>query len=376
MYIVGLMSGTSLDGIDAALVEIEGAGMNTKVNLLAFTTEDFSEETSQRIRRAIDPKTSSVDLICSLNVELGELFAQAVHSVCAKAQFDHSRLDLVASHGQTLYHLPKPDQPGFYASTLQVGDAAVICERTQTNVVNDFRMRDMAVGGEGAPIVPYTDYLLYKSDQKTRLLQNIGGIGNVTVIPRGADLSDLVAFDTGPGNMIIDALMQHFYQLCYDKNGERAASGKIDQTILDDMLQHPYFQLEPPKTTGREMFGVQYVEELLGKYEARPEDWIATATRFTAESIAYHVKPLIDGPTELIVGGGGSYNDVLMRELANLLPNVRVLRQEDLGYSSEAKEAIAMAILGNETWHHLPSNVPSATGASRPVMLGSITYYN
>lgn len=376
MYVVGLMSGTSLDGIDAALVEIEGCGMDTKVRLLEFITEEFSDETSQRIRQALDPVTSSVELICSLNVELGELFAQAVHTVCAKHSFELKNLDLVASHGQTLYHLPKPEQPGFYASTLQVGDAAVICERTQTNVVNDFRMRDMAVGGEGAPIVPYTDFLLYKSDQKTRLLQNIGGIGNVTVIPRGASLSDLVAFDTGPGNMIIDGLMQHFYQLCYDKNGEHAASGTVNQKMLEEMLQHPYFELDPPKTTGREMFGVQYVEELLATYQAEPADWIATATRFTAESIARHVRPFIDGPTELIVGGGGSYNRTLMNDLKELLPEVDVLRQEDLGYSSEAKEAIAMAILGNETWHHLPSNVPSATGAAKPVILGSITYYN
>lgn len=375
MYAVGLMSGTSLDGIDAALVEITGSGIETKVTLLHFITKKLSDATLQRIRQSLNPETGRVDLLCSLNMELGYLFADAVLEVCQSACFDSTQLDFVASHGQTIYHLPHPEKKEYVASTLQLGEAAVICEKTKATVVSNFRMRDMAVGGEGAPIVPYTDYLLYRSETKQRLLQNIGGIGNVTVVPQKAELADVVAFDTGPGNMIIDAFMHHFYQKKYDANGEKAAEGKVNDEVLHYMMHHPYITAPYPKTTGREMFGSEYIEELLEKFQLAAEDWIATATAFTAESIALNIQPFITPTTELIVGGGGSYNSTLVMMLRQALPNVTVLIQEDLGYSSDAKEAIAMVILANETLHHQPSNVPSATGATRAVPLGSVTYY-
>ena len=373
VYAIGIMSGTSLDGVDAALVEISGVNEDTKVELIHFSSLEIPEETENQIRESFSLETSHSALISSLNVELGELFADAAIKVSKEAGISLEDIAFIASHGQTIYHIPNQTKK-YKASTLQIGEAAVIAEKTGCTVVSNFRPRDMAVGGQGAPIVPYSEFILYRDNEKTRLLQNIGGIGNVTVIPQNALLSELLAFDTGPGNMIINELTQHFYNQPYDKDGEYAASGKVIQSLLTEWMNHPYIVKEPPKTTGREEFGVQFVQEYLEKYNFRPEDWIATATMFTAQSIAWNVKPFITDQTELIIGGGGSYNPTLVRMIGEALPNVTVLRQEDLGLSSDAKEAVAMAILGNQTLHRQPSNVPSATGASKAIILGQVTF--
>lgn len=375
MLAVGLMSGTSLDGVDAALVEITGVNETTQLELLKFNSYPFTEAVKERIKAALSVATSNVEVICSLNFELGQLFGEAVVKICQEYGINSEELGFVASHGQTLYHLPRPNKAELLPSTLQVGESAVISELAKTTVVSDFRYRDMAVGGQGAPIVPYSEYILYRSTECTRILQNIGGIGNATVIPRNGQFEQLTAFDTGPGNMIIDELCRRFYGQEYDRDGAHGASGQVNQDVLQALLQHPYFAKPFPKTTGREEFGTEYVTKILANYQLAPDDWIATVTALTAETIAQAVRQFADGQTELIVGGGGSYNPTLVKMIKAALPNVKVMIQEDLGYSSDAKEAIAMTILGNQTLQHQPSNVPSATGARKPVILGKVTYY-
>lgn len=375
-YAVGLMSGTSLDGIDVALVKIDNDEGREVYTLIDFITEGFSKEEKARIVQGLSLKESNVALICSLNMELGQLFGEAVRVICDKNQLATSDLVFVASHGQTLYHQPIA-QPtlGLVPSTLQVGESSVIAEITQTTVISDFRYRDMAVGGQGAPIVPYTEYLLYRSSKVQRILQNIGGISNSTVIPRDGDLTEVEAFDCGPGNMIIDELCRHFYQEEYDSDGAHGAAGQVNEELLAVMMAHPFIAQTGPKTTGREDFGEQYVTELLAKFQMPADDWVRTATLFTAKAIAKSVSPYLTGePTELVVGGGGSYNQTLLQMLAQELPEVKVLTQEDLNFSSDAKEAVAMVVLGQQTYNRRPSNVPSATGASKSVILGKVTY--
>jgi len=374
-YAVGLMSGTSLDGVDAALVEISGKNEETSVQLLAFETYPIKEEIVRKIKKVLSIEESNVELICSLNVELGYVFADAVKDICQKYGIQTEQLDFVASHGQTVYHLPTPGVSQF-ASTLQIGESAIICEETKVTVVSNFRERDMALGGQGAPIVPYSEYILYRNQKRTRLLQNIGGIGNVTIIPKKATLDQLIAFDTGPGNMIIDELCRHLYQVEYDKGGAYSAAGKVNKELLSCLMNHPFIAKSYPKTTGREDFGTNFTQQLIENWSIKPNDLIATATQFTASSIAENLKAFVDEETDLIVAGGGSYNDTLITMLKAQLPTVNVKIQEDIGYSSEAKEAIAMTILANQTLHHRPSNVPRATGARESAILGKITYYN
>ncbi|MEI5993017.1 anhydro-N-acetylmuramic acid kinase AnmK [Candidatus Enterococcus mansonii] len=374
VYAVGLMSGTSLDGIDAALVDISGKNEQTSVTLIEFLTLPFDKETLKRIRQSLSLEESTVEAICSLNVELGEQFAQAVLAVCEKAAISIEQLAFIGSHGQTLFHIPvKRDH--LFPSTLQIGDPAVICERTKTTVVSNFRERDMAVGGQGAPIVPYSEYVLYRSEKSTRILQNIGGIGNLTVIPKAAKQEELIAFDTGPGNVIMNELCLHFFHVEYDKDGNYAKQGRVNEALLEELLAHPYIKKAYPKTTGREEFGKQFTQSLIKRWSLSPVDLIATATMFTAQSIAIAVTPFVQGDTELIIGGGGSYNQTLIAMIKTLLPTVNVMIQEEMGYSSEAKEAIAMAVLANQTIQHGQGNIPSATGAKKSVPLGSITYY-
>ncbi|GIN86397.1 anhydro-N-acetylmuramic acid kinase [Heyndrickxia sporothermodurans] len=374
--VVGLMSGTSLDGIDAALVKISDFGISTKVELIHFNTFPFTEELKKEILQCMDIHTSSVALLTSMNFKLGSLFAEAVKKVCREADVPLTRIDAIGSHGQTVYHLPI--QSDEYAkSTLQIGEPAIIAYETGVTVISNFRAMDMAAGGEGAPLVPYTDYLIYQSQSKGRALQNIGGIGNVTVLPKGGTLDHLYAFDTGPGNMVIDEVCRKRLGLSYDPNGEWASNGKVNKQIVDLWMKEEYFDLSPPKSTGRELFGTHFTEKILKEYnDLSNEDLIATVTYFTAYSIADAYKRYVFPNAhidEMIVGGGGSYNHTLIRMLKELLPNIAIYIQEDIGYSSDAKEAIAFSILANETIHQQYSNVPRATGSKEQVILGSIT---
>ncbi|OOZ88625.1 anhydro-N-acetylmuramic acid kinase AnmK [Bacillus cereus] len=379
MYIAGVMSGTSLDGIDVALVRIEGSGVESKVELIHFTTVSFCNDIKSEIQQALSIETSNVQLICSLNFKLGLCFANAVKEVCKETNFSLEQLDLIGSHGQTIYHQPKQDG-NMIPSTLQIGEPAVIAYETNTTVISNFRTMDMAAGGQGAPLVPYSEVILYRDPSKNRLLQNIGGIGNVTVIPSQQSDRNVIAFDTGPGNMVMDEVCQRLFQLPYDQNGEIAKQGRVVDEILTYCMSHPFLKMNPPKSTGREQFGEKFVSELLKRYEKHSkENILTTVTMFTANSIVHHYKEFIlpyYEIDEVILGGGGSYNRTLVEMLRNGLKdeNCAIFIQEDIGYSSEAKEAIAFAILANETHHRNPSNVPSATGAKQSVVLGNITF--
>lgn len=376
MYAVGLMSGTSLDGVDAVLVEITGQGLETDLKILGFDTFDIPDDLKKEVKQAFSETEGTVDLICSLNFKLGYLFSDCVKQLCTKSNFPLEKLDFIASHGQTVFHIPKAEG-GYAASTLQIGEAAVIAYETKTQVISNFRVMDMAAGGEGAPLVPFSEYVLYGNKENGLILQNIGGIGNATCVPKNPTIDDLFAFDTGPGNMVIDEAMLQLYNTAYDDSGKMAATGSVHQEMLDDMMSHPYVTMEPPKTTGRELFGEKYVTALLKKYNnVKKEDIIATVTMFTAETIAYQYKTFILPKydiTKAIIGGGGSHNKTLLSYLSTLLPGIDILTQEDIGFSSDAKEALAFVILGNETLHKSFSNVPSATGASKKVLLGNIT---
>ena len=377
MLAIRLMSGTSLDGIDAALVKINGCGTETDVQLMEMVTLPIGEELKEQIKTACDPVESNVPLICQLNTELGYQFLKACQILCQKAGIEEKSIDFVASHGQTIWHSPDADPAK--NSTLQIGEPSIIAYGLQTKVVADFRVMDMAAGGQGAPLVPYTDYLLYQSDSKNRLLQNIGGIGNVTVLPKSGSLNELYAFDTGPGNMVIDELMVQLFGQPYDAFGETARAGAIIPTLQKELRTHFYLSQQPPKSTGRELFGKHFVQQLLTKYpEAAPEDLVRTLTDFTAFSIADSYQRFIfpqlgTNDLEVILSGGGAHNHLLIELIKGYLPeSVAVGTQDDIGGSNDAKEAVAFAILGNETLHSRVNNAPAATGAAQGVILGKI----
>jgi uncharacterised protein family (UPF0075) len=377
MLAVGLMSGTSLDGVDTVLCEISGQDESTKVKQLYFKTYDIPESLRTKIRKCCSRELIPVDLICSLNFELGYLFADAVKSLCKDANVKLEDLSFIASHGQTIFHIPKA-YDDYVPSTLQIGEAAIIANECKTKVISNFRVMDMAVGGEGAPLVPYSETLLYGEENQAVALQNIGGIGNVTVLPKKGDTKKVIAFDTGPGNMMIDEAVRTFYGKKYDTDGYYARQGNLIPSLAAELKEHPYFNLEIPKTTGREMFGEHFTKSILEKYHScEPNDLIHTFTWFTAYSIAYHYKKYLIseyGLKKCIIGGGGAYNSYLLELIRNEIPEVTVMTQEEHGFSSEAKEALAFVILGNQTYHRSPSNVPSATGAKKSVILGQITY--
>ena len=378
MLAVGLMSGTSLDGIDAVLCDICGSGNTTRIKQLEFTTLPLSSEIKEKIKRCCNNQ-ATVAQVCSLNFELGELFAKAVQSVCKQYGVKTTQLGFIASHGQTIYHIPRKTSD-YAASTLQIGESAVIAQRCGCPCIANFRVKDIAAGGEGAPLVPFSEYILYSKKDEAVALQNIGGIGNVTVLPANGSIDDVFAFDTGPGNMVIDEAMQCLFNLAYDDNGTIASKGKLIEPLMEQLKKDSYLSLVPPKTTGREVYGSNYTHQLLNQYNTcNPEDIIATLTWFTAYSIAENYRRFIldkHDVKKVILGGGGAHNASLRYFLANELPGIAVLTQEDLGYSSDAKEAIAFVILGNETMHHQFSNVPKATGAKQKVILGNVTYPN
>lgn len=376
MYAVGLMSGTSLDGVDAVLCEITDSSLSTNIKTISFLTYPIAEAIKDKIRLCCANEAHVAD-VCSLNFELGELFAKAAIAVCEKANIKSEELGFIASHGQTIYHQPRNDDK-FVASTLQIGETAMIAQRCGCPVIGNFRVKDMAAGGEGAPLVPFSEFILYREEDYSVALQNIGGIGNVTVLPKRCGIEDVTAFDTGPGNMIIDEAMRQLYQKPYDDGGRIGAQGKLIEAMCEELKAHPYLDMTPPKSTGREMFGEDFTKHLLATYkQERKEDIIATTTWFTAYSIANSYQRFVlpkHEVKEVILAGGGAHNKTLQTMLQEMLPQVRVCTQEDKGFSSDAKEAIAFVILGNETMHHQFSNVPNATGATEKVILGNITY--
>lgn len=370
--VVGLLSGTSADGVDAVVARIDGYGLGAKPETLAFTTLPYSE----RMREAVlEIGRGSVSDLCRMNFVLGERFAEAALQAIRKAGLEPGDVDLVGSHGQTVYHVPRG--PGEVASTLQIGEPDVIAERLGVPVVSDFRTRDIAAGGEGAPLSAYVDYLLFRRAGPPRALLNLGGIANVTVVQQNVE--DVFAFDTGPANMPLDEAVrimsagkEHF-----DRDGRQAAKGRVDENLLQKLLGHPYFKLPCPKTTGRETFGRDFVMPLLrSKGNNRSIDVLATLTAFVAQSIRRSFDEFIlrrAAVSEVLVSGGGVHNLTLLTHLRRLFGKIPIIPLEEVGHDPDAKEALLFAILANDTVHGIPNNIPGATGARWPAVLGKIT---
>ncbi|MGA2858364.1 MAG: anhydro-N-acetylmuramic acid kinase [Candidatus Sulfotelmatobacter sp.] len=404
MIVAGVMSGTSADGINVALVEIgerdearssggcvaaTGAGGQKcpphTIKLLGHAEYPYPLRVRAFVLAAMNAERARVADLARLNFVLGELYAEAV---LATQQKFGAKAELVGCHGQTLYHQgdPKLFLTKKVAATWQTGEAAIIAARVGVPVVSDFRPADMAAGGKGAPLVPYLDYLLFHDSKIGRIVQNIGGIANLTATPAGAHASDIVAFDTGPGNMVIDAVTEKLFGRLYDRGGRIAASGTVLEPVLERVLQQRFFRAKPPKTAGREEFGREFVRDFLRRCaRARKQDVVATATALTARSIADAVRSLVTGRPglgarssfgEMILSGGGARNATLMRMLAaSLAPlGIEMKLADEFGLPSEAKEAAAFALLAYETWSRRPSNVTSATGAKRTAILGKISY--
>ena len=377
---LGIMSGTSADGIDVALVRVG----ERKASLENFAAFPFPPGVQKEIIKLGEGRPVTTGEISQLNFLLGEIFAGAALAACRKFRVAPAEIDVIGSHGQTVFHqgTPAAFHGSCIASTLQIGEPSVIAARTGITTVGDFRPADMAAGGQGAPLVPFVDFLLYRHPRIGRVALNIGGIANVTVIPASARLEDVFAFDTGPGNMVIDALVRHFTRgrKGFDRNAEMAAKGKLLPGLLQTLLREKYFSKLPPKTAGREQYGERYLRALLSHREARharPEDLIRTATNLTALSILDAFHHLIAPKArigELIVSGGGAHNPLLMAQLGCGLNGVRVRTADELGVPGDAKEAFAFAVLAYETLRKRPANVPGATGAKKAVVLGKVCY--
>ncbi len=400
LRVAGLMSGTSADGVGVVIVEIGPRG----VRVLAFDTFAYSSSLRREILNLCRPETARLDRICHFNHVLGEVFADAVIKLCDESGISLRSLDLIGSHGQTIYHYPKGGRYGGRAigSTLQIGEPSRIAQRTGITTVADFRPRDMSAGGEGAPLVPYADGVLFRDERLCRTVQNIGGIANLTFLPplgkekgtfyfsarslsasteaksRMSPFLDVLAFDTGPGNMVIDGMIRLVTKgkRQYDRDGEMASDGEVHEGLLKEMLRHPFLRRRPPKSTGREQFGQQYCEWFYRKAcqeRLMPEDMVATATAFTASSIALAYRRFLPRlPDEMILCGGGAHNATVVRMLQQRLEDVRIRSTDEFGISVDAKEAVSFALLAYATIQGVANNIPAATGASEPVVMGKI----
>jgi anhydro-N-acetylmuramic acid kinase len=408
---LGLMSGTSVDGIDVALVRIAASITQNAAHarLENFVTAPFPAAVRSEVLRIAEGARVSPGEISQLNFRLGRAFGEAALRACRKFRVDPRRLSVIGSHGQTIFHQGRPSRflDENISSTLQIGEPAVIAAITGVTTVGDFRPADMAVGGQGAPLVPFGDYLLYRDPHRGRAVLNIGGIANVTVITKAASPHSVIAFDTGPGNMVIDALVHHFTngRRSFDAEAQMAARGRLLPALVNSLLAENYFRQAPPKSAGREQYGKAYVEKILAwgrRHRARPEDLVRSATMVTALSIAdalhrWVLLPQRKGPAsaasaqrrvnqgtlsrstksplaQLIVSGGGARNPLILAQLSAALGGIEVVTTEALGLPGDAKEAFIFALLADETLHGRPSNLPSATGARRPALLGKICY--
>ncbi len=398
MIVAGVMSGTSADGINVALVLLgrpstrksRGHNSRSSFELLGHSEYAYPTRVRTAILAAMNAQSAKVSDLARLNVLLGELYADAIQATERRFRV---KADLIGCHGQTLYH--QGDLRSFLgkkiATTWQTGEAAVIAARVGAPVVSDFRPADMAAGGTGAPLVPYLDYLLFRDAKIGRIIQNIGGIANLTAIPAGAGAEQVIAFDTGPGNMVIDAVTEALFDRRFDRGGKIAASGNLLEPVLRQIMARDFFHLKPPKTAGREEFGREFVREFLRRCGRAPKpDVVATATALTVQSIADAIQRFVIGRSrtpssnaaksipfrELILSGGGAKNQTLVKMLTEALASMGLVVRlsDDFGLPSQAKEAAAFAVMAYETWNRRPSNVPSATGARRPAILGKISY--
>jgi len=385
MFVLGLMSGTSADGIDVALVRISGPVVSPRAKLVGFTDFPYPSTVRAAVLRLANGASTTTREISQLNFRLGGLFANAALRACKRFGVSAQRVALIGSHGQTIYHQGAASEflGARTSSTLQIGEPAVIAERTGITTVADFRPADIAAGGQGAPLVPFVDYLLYRHPRVGRIALNIGGIANLSVIPAAAKPREVFAFDTGPGNMIIDALAAHFSRgrLRFDRNAALARRGHLDGALLSQLLGHSFFRKSPPKSAGREEFGAEYTARLIALAKRRrvaPADLIHTATAFTAATIAQacerFVLRRVRNVRELIATGGGARNPLLIAYLAALLPSLKLVPADAFGVPVDAKEAFAFAILAFVAFHQRANNLPSATGARHPAVLGKLCY--
>ena len=383
MIVAGIMSGTSADGIDVAVVRIDPRKTNPRLTLLAHDGFRYPVALRRAVLAAMNASKTSTAELARLHWRLGIAYTEAVQATIERHKV---QIDLIGCHGQTLYHQPRAATYAgrSFTCTWQLGEAQVIAGSLGIPVVSNFRPADMVVGGQGAPLVPLLDYVLFADAKRGRVLQNIGGIANLTAIPASAAASAVIAFDTGPGNMIMDALAQQLFKKPFDKDGAFAAKGKVLQPVLQSALRNPYFTLKPPRTAGREQFGREYAAKFLSDCQRQskcPEDALATATALTAETIAHSYKRYVSramhaSAVDYIVSGGGAHNRTLMAMLERRLRPMgcELATSAEFGMPAEAKEAAAFALLAWQTWHRLPGNVPAATGATRPAVLGQVTY--
>lgn len=383
MRVCGLMSGTSLDGLDIAVVDFLHEEGNVRHELIYFVTMPYDEELKQELHKLMNP-AAPLHLVSSMNMYLGERYAESITEALQEAGIGLETVDLISSHGQTIWHEPAIEPARSYArpNTMQIGDIAVIAERTGKTVIGDFRTRDMAAGGQGAPLVPFADQVLFQSDTVGRVLLNIGGIANLTVLPRRSSEQPIVAYDTGPGNMVIDACVAKLTggQSTFDKDGELAKSGTVDNEWLDRLMGHEYFAAPAPKSTGRELFGTDYVKTFWAegdKIGLSSVDKIATATMLTAKTIATEIQRFQQSHDvkEVIVSGGGVHNETLMGFLKSMLPeDLKFATTGDLGIDADAKEAFVFALLGYLGIHKMPNSLPAATGAKKATIMGKIVW--
>ncbi len=372
MLAIGLMSGTSLDGVDAALVEINSNG--DKFELIKYVLLPYDTSFKKRIMKNLSDETASLKEICSLNFELGYKFKDAVDLVLKDTGYNYSNIEFVASHGQTIWH--NPHQNGdLVPSTLQIGEASVISTLTNIKVISNFRCADIVAGGEGAPLVPMSEYMLFREKEKNVILQNIGGIGNLTYLKKGCTIDDVIAFDTGPGNVIIDYFVNKYFGLPYDDGGKIALSGDLIMPIFNELIKDEFISKVPPKSTGREQYSAKNLELLADKYNFEyynKNDIIRTLSEYTVHSIVYNYRTFIGQIDKIVVGGGGSHNQYIMKRLKEEFEN-KAYTQDELGYSSDAKEAIAFVVLGYLSLIGQGGNVKNATGAKYSAVLGNIT---
>jgi len=384
MLVLGMMSGTSADGIDVALAEVSGAPPRLRTQLVAHASRRMPDILRKEVLRIAEGAACTSGEISQLNFRLGMAFADAAIAACKEFRVALSRIKVIGSHGQTIFHQGRPVSflGRSTASTLQIGEPTVIAAETGIPTIGDFRVADMAAGGQGAPLVPYADYLLYRDEKIGRVSLNLGGIGNLTVLPAAAKPSQVMAFDSGPGNMLMDALVWHYTKKKqrFDRGALLARQGTTNPKVLKELLRDPFLRLGPPKSTGREYYGRAYFQELLRlgkKFAAAPNDLIRTTTEFTVASVVDALKRFVLKKIkiqQLIVSGGGAKNPLVMAQLTAALAPIEVMASSKLGVPEEAKEAYAFALLAYETWHRRPSNLPSATGADRAVVLGKICF--
>ena len=377
------MSGTSLDGLDIAVADFAEAEGKISYQLVHFTTMPYSDELKAKLLQLMDP-LAPMQQVSSMNMYLGELYARLIREALKDTDVDYESIDLISSHGQTMWHEPGNAgiDPFSRPNSLQIGDISALAEFAGKTVIGDFRPRDMAAGGQGAPLVPFADEILFRSETTGRILLNIGGIANMTVLPSGRSKKKTLAYDTGPGNMIIDAFVSKHTkgQQNYDDGGGIAAAGAVNSEWLGGLLNHPYYNLPAPKSTGRELFGASYADELWNEADSRQlpeEDRIATMTKLTAETIAAEIRKFKDSHDieEVFVSGGGVHNGTLLSSIKERLPDsISVGASNEIGIDSDAKEAFVFALLGYLGFNRKPNNLPAATGAERPTILGKIAW--